>query len=300
MLKTHDSKVTMSVVTNGLLLSEPRLHALMSIWEDLSFSISYDGPGELSKYRLDYKHRSTDERAKKAINLLNRNKVNFSVFSVITKSLFGHEEEYFDDLSDYSYLKLVKLLPCLDYGVKQSDSGSKFRSPATISSIKQSSAVAEWALYPSEYTQLVLNMSRIWIDRMLYEKYVLEPTTSVIIASSGGDSGYTDFSWYKQPFIVVLSSSGILSTSDEFEGRNAVIGNVDDLDLSIVELIRTKPTSLWEEVGLLLQECQGCSHFEICRGGNWPDRLAYLPNENLAISYCEQRKRLIDEICKLK
>lgn len=298
-LREHAQALTVSIVTNGLLLTERRVERLRRIWPGIQFSISYDGPGSGSSYRVDYKGRQTGHRVKDAMYILDSAELDYSVFTVATTALQGQEERLLDDLADHSGLRSLRVLPCLDYEVAQSAAGAALRSPRTVAAVRDAGPVPDWALTPSQYTDLVLTLSRAWRDKGLYKRFVLDPTTSVIAAASGGDSGYTDFSWKKQQYILVLSPAGVLSTSDEFEKDTARIGHVSEVSGPLYVLIREGPRRLWNRVLPMMNKCESCSHVDVCRGGNWPDRLAYQRSKELDDEYCRARRTLIDGVLEL-
>lgn len=299
-LAEHDSEVTVNIVTNGKLLDTKLLHSLRKIWSELTFTISYDGPNEMSDYRTDFKGRNTAKYAESAMRVLSNEGIDFTVLSVVTQKSLGNAESFVNKLRTFPKLKMLKLLPCFDISVSQSLAGRRFRSPNHLTVLDEISGLAPWATTPSEYTEYVLEVTKIWKSAELFNNFVLDPTTSVMMSLMGSDSGYTDFSWKKQPYIVVISPTGILSTSDEFESNLAYIANLQTpLKMPIADAIRNNPIRLWKKCNEISEKCFSCSHNKICKGGNLPDRITLIEDDMLTEQYCSSRITLINEIEKL-
>jgi sulfatase maturation enzyme AslB (radical SAM superfamily) len=296
-LSEHDAPVVCGIVTNGTLLTRSRCESLRSLWPSIQFAVSYDGPNDMSRYRVDYLTRVSADRAERAMYVLDDMGVRYAVMTVATNALKGQEIRLLERIRMHKGVSTLKILPCFDFDVTQSHSGSKLRTPASVEAIKQSKGLAEWAISPSGYAELLRRLAHEWRDAGDYRSFILEPIISIIMSLAGGDSGFTDFSTRKHAHIVVLSPSGELSTSDEFETNLARIGHIDALEAPISEAIVESPIQLWRQVGKAMNKCaSGCPVEHICRGGNLPDRIALSTSDDLDREYCNSRIQMISDV----
>jgi uncharacterized protein len=292
-LDCHDSPVTYSLVTNGILLSQSRIEKLLEVFPTLDVAVSYDGPADSSGYRVDFKSSPTVERVEAALALLRDFGVQASIVAVATRRLIGNEHLLVEKVASFGNLRTLKITPCFDYAIKQSSVGARLRRRPVVGIVAAQSGRAEWALAPDEYTNVVTAAAKCWRDNGFYKSFLLEPFGSILLSNSGSDSGYTDFSERKQPFILTLSATGTLSTSDEFESRASLIGMVEELSAPLVDLIGSVLQPLWEDCQTLLDQCAACTHVGVCRGGGLPDRLAFARSPVHADEYCSARRKLI-------
>lgn len=295
--KCHDQPVTFGIVTNGTLLTEKLITDLQQACPGIRFTVSYDGPQQSSQFRVDHRGQPTVGPVERALELLSEMALPTGVITVATRALLGAESALLDSLSSYPAVNSLKITPCLDYGVQQSSAGSRLRSKRTISILAGQEGQAAWALSPAEYNQVVLRASGLWKARGYFKQFILEPFMSILLSLRGADSGSTDFSEVKQPFMVTLSATGLLSTSDEFETAAGLIGPIRTLEEPIRYLIPARLDPLWNQCQGLLASCTSCSHRSTCRGGGLPDRLAY--DGATREQYCQARRALIDGIAEL-
>ena len=271
----------------------------MEIIPDLEVSVSYDGPGMASAFRQDFKGKSTVRKVEGSLALLDSMQIPFAVMTVASSATIGHEHDIVDAVAKYRNVHTLKVMPCFDYAVIQSETGAGFRAPGTVDLLKKSTGSPPWAITPLEYNQIILACAERWIREGHFSRFILEPFTSILASAGGGQGGYTDFSSKKQPFVVTLSATGTVSTSDEFESDVALIGHVNDLAGTLVDQIRTVPNRLWKDCESLMQTCSSCSHKDVCHGGGLPDRLAFAPSRRLSSDYCGARRDLIDAVLEM-
>jgi uncharacterized protein len=192
---------------------------------------------------------------------------------------------------------VLKLAPCLDYKVVSER--RQHRSERVIRRLNPLGAeLPGWATTPMEYTRFVLEALSAWKELGLYRQFLLEPVVSILAAARGDDTGYTEFSWRKEPFIVTLYPDGRIGSSDHFPLPAALIGHVQDDATIDAMLQRAIQSALFSKLAALVDDCRSCSHRETCRGGSLADRLRYAGTD-FATQYCESRIALIDGVCEL-
>lgn len=292
-LTDYPGPVALAMQTNGLLLDAGWLALFDEVAPAIDIAVSLDGPGTANSFRVDYRDRPTYDRVLRAITLLGESGRDVGIATTVTRLLLGREEELMELLASLPRVRAVRLSPCLDYSVVT----RKFPKGNELSLRVLNGAgrgAAGWATAPGEFARFVARCFDLW-RQSHYWQFLLEPTYSMLLSASGGDSALTDWSDRKEPFIVSLYPTGDVHSSDEISVPGNRLGSVyDPKSLSELLDLHTNP-DLRLAMERQLATCSTCSHEAVCRGGSLADRmrLAGTPWEQ---EYCEARRWLIDHV----
>ncbi|MFF0087091.1 radical SAM protein [Streptomyces canus] len=293
-LAGHHSPVSLSMQTNGVLLSDAWVDFFERNWPALDLGVSLDGDYEGNVHRVDYRGVPTFRKVIKALELLHRRGWECGVIVVVTRKLLGRSDEVVNEMLRHPAIRNVKLSPCLDYNVR-----SKEHRGVTGKQIRllnpDDKGAPGWATTPTEYTQFVKECFDVYRRKDAYQRFLLEPLVSIVRAAGGRPTGFTHFDYRKDPFIVTLYPDGRIGTCDELSMPDALLGHVDD-GKGLDELLAAAGCNpLFSRMKDLLSACEGCRVQDVCRGGSLPDRLRYEASES-QIEYCNSRMDLIDAV----
>lgn len=291
-LRNYPGHLRLGIQTNGTLLTEAWLDEL-SAEPRVDIAVSLDGDAEANSHRVDWGNRDSFERVEKSLRMLERRGRDIGVISVISRRSLGRHKEILDHLASYSNIRHLKLAPCLDYNAPRPR--AKFASSLVIESLNSGKGMPAWATTPEEFATFAGAATEHWIDKGYFRQFLLDPTYSVVANLSGGGTGYTEFSWIKEPFMVTLYPDGRIGGSDHFSMPESQLGHVRNRRTLQAMIESACKGPFYSQLESLVEKCVGCSVQDTCKGGSLADRVRYNA-AGLGDAYCEGRKILIDTI----
>ncbi|HET9773003.1 MAG TPA: radical SAM protein [Acidimicrobiia bacterium] len=293
-VRRYPGPITVSMQTNGTLLSDAWLDFFDDEWPDIEIGVSLDGDTRANGHRVDYRGRPTSDAVEAALRRLAGRGRPVGVISVVTRASLGRAAAIIEHFTGFPAVKQVKFAPCLDFNVrtKVMPPGNR-RRLALLNPDGQ--GVPGWATTPLEYSRFLVDAFDAWVATGAYRRFLVEPLTSIIRALHGKSSSFCHFSESKCAHVLTLYPDGRLGSCDELsmpEAELASIGSVRSLD-DITDL-RTNPL-LRRGLDRLLEKCDGCPYRPTCGGGCLATRLRYAgtPYDD---EYCAYRMQLIDHV----
>lgn len=292
-ISSYDNVTSVSVMTNGTLID----HEWVELFDQkarpaVEWGVSFDGGGGLSGYRVSYKDTPTVAGTLRGLNTLSQHGRQFGVICVITDLHAGRAVELINSVQPLLGLRNLKLVPCLDYGVDQ-------RPLATPSGSRQNElwnpTNPQWSIEPMEFARLVVEVTSLWVERGLWRSFELEPTMSICRNLLGLPSDFTDYSLYKDAFVVVLYPDGRLTGHDRATVARDLSGHPIIGQKSLEDLLRREMEQQQEAWKPLLARCSRCRYWDSCHGGELFTRLA-VRRAGVEDQYCSSRAHMIEEI----
>jgi radical SAM protein with 4Fe4S-binding SPASM domain len=291
-LRSYPVPIRVRMQTNGTLLSREWLDFFRSSWPGFELGISVDGDDEGNRYRVDYKEKPVFASIEGALELLSSEGWRVGAACVVHRGLLGRARQTLDFFRRYPCIRSVSLLPCLDYKVFVHRT---FKEKRALQMIDQRVERPDWSTSPSEYMDFLEDVFGIWRADALYERFTMEPYTSVIRRLAGKSPSLCHFSEQKCGHSVTLYPDGRVGSCDELRGEDSQLGTVNGVE-RLDELLQyeTNP-ALLASLNVLLEKCEGCSYRTTCGGGCLATRRQY-HGTAYDEEYCGYRQRLVDMV----
>lgn len=214
--KLKNVKVKNYIQTNGVLLNEKILD--MFLQNQMCIGISFDGPKEIhDMLRITPNNGGSYKSVSKAMNMLNRKRVQFGVITTLTSYHVGNEKKLFEEYKKYSCS--AKLNPFHPTG-----RGEKEREELEVS--------------PNEIASFLKNMYDIWVGDKSRKEMLISPYDDLIRIIIGIKPKECVFYDCKDDFLE-MEPTGNFYPCGKFAGIEAYcLGNI--FDDSITKMIKRK------------------------------------------------------------
>lgn len=271
------------VQTNGVLLNEEWCKLFFEDFEDLkvAISISLDGDSYLNYLRVDYKNNNTTSNVQNVFSLVQKFNKKIGVLSVINKRHIKNFDEYLSFFQQYKDNILFLKFNPLYTSREELD--------------------VDTNITPSEYSYFLQNIYKLWIERELYENFVIEPLISYIQSLKGiEDRKYCEFqknSPYKCFQFKTIYPNGDIAPCDTLSINDFKLGNifVNSVETSKKRFFSEKKNL--EPINLLNSKCETCDIKDLCGGGCLAQRKMF-QDSYLYEEYCVHRKEMFSFIAK--
>ncbi|WP_237885753.1 radical SAM/SPASM domain-containing protein [Pseudomonas sp. PGPR40] len=290
-LEDNQSRISrVTIQTNGTLLDEEFILYLHSAFPNIQIGISIDGPDEINSQRADIKGNSSFDSALKAISLCGELGVDVGVICVVSRQSLGKASHILDFFSNYTAIKIVKFVPCFDFGVTQGN-GPLRRNEIRGEINAHGEQGTPWAISPAEYTDFILAATDYWIEGTGVDLFLMEPAVSTLRAVSGVPLNNCHYTSRKCAHVYTLYPDGTSGSCDELERSFAHYSNEPSNAYS--GSIQKWSENISCEINSLIRKCLSCEYQSTCGGGCLATRkrLYKLDRDD---EYCNHRKALID------
>lgn len=291
-INAYKGQTKISIQTNGTLLDEEWVNFLLENCPNLEIGISLDGDSEINSYRIDYKEENSIKKVEKAIRLLEKKNIDIGIISVVTNRTINYSRKKFlDYFSEFSNIKSLKFAPCMDYNVQTKN--KKVNKVAL--SQNDGYGHAGWAISPLEYSSFMNDIFNYWLDNGYYNNFTIEPALSIMRNLYGKHTSFCHFNDQKCNHVLTLYPDGRIGSCDELPIGLAYHTHIDEV-FDVDDLIK-KPINnrLSSTLSKIMEKCNSCSYYNICKGGCIATRQRYL-NTEYDDEYCQHRISMIDNV----
>lgn len=281
--------VGVSMQTNATRLDRTWLDLFAPVSHKMEIGVSIDGPDDVNSWRLDHLGCSAFDRIVAGLGVLRDNNVRTGLIAVVTQKSLGREAQILELAARFENVRLLKLVPCYDFGVGQALSTK--RSPtALLAAAKGHAFGAAWAVSPSAYLDSLKRSYEIWTARGYSRQFVLEPFLAVMQSLLGLQTDTCTYSTVKCAHVLTLYPDGQVGSCDELDKTDACYGSLSELhDVNVafggcMAALRAEKQ---------MEKCASCAYWTTCRGGciSTRERFRKVDRED---EYCDYRKGLID------
>ncbi len=271
----HNTKklhISYAIQTNGYLIDDE----FAKFFQENGFlvGVSLDGTKELNDLnRIDVAGKSTYNKVIRAINSLEKHKVEFNILSVVTKQSCRNIEK------TYNFLKKNRLywhqyIACLD--PMQDDRGT---SPHSLTT--------------KDYSNFLKKLFDIWyLDIKKGETISIRFFDDILLclvqgrANSCGMQGMCTYHY-------VMEAGGEMYPCDFYMIDNYKIGNINQVDFAEIDENRKKLNFI-ERSTVHPDECKECKWYFLCKSGCMRDRENFKTGELEKTYLCEAYKEFYD------
>lgn len=273
------TKISFSVQTNGLLISEEWLDLLAKY--NTTISVSLDGPQLLhDRYRIDHKGRGTFHRVINKLKIIDnhpkyKNK-GYSILSVIN--------EEFDAKNIYQFFFKELQIKHADFLIPDNTHDDPFNMPA------------------KKLAVFLIELFNIWINDNP-KKINIRFFNSILngfFNKSNTIYGHGPTKNLSCLPLITISSNGDLAPSDEFRSADKLLmktnQNVSNTTLEIL-LEHDHFQKIESSLNILPSYCQPCVWKKICHGGNLVNRYSKQNEFNNPSIFCSDLKQFYQNVC---
>lgn len=283
-LRENSNKLNyVKLQTNGILLKEEYFELFFNEFSDINIdiSISLDGDSHLNYLRVDYNNRDTTKDIEKVFKLSKKYNKKIGVLSVINKLHINNADRFVTFFEQYRENILFLKFNPLYTSREELDINTN--------------------ITPKEYTCFLQNVYKLWVERRLYENFVIEPLISYIQCAKGIENRkYCEFK-KSDPFkcfkFKTIYPNGDIAPCDTLSINEYRIGNIFTDNIEAQDSKFLSDSKNVELVNELNKKCQICNIKELCGGGCISQRSMFF-STYLYEEYCIHRQEMFDFIFK--
>jgi len=239
-------------IRNGL---ETNATLLNNKWADFftktgfGVGVSLDGPKEYHDVYRQYPNgKGSFDEVIKGVEILQRNGIEFSVISVITKKSVLAPEEMFGFFCSKKISNFVNFVPSL--GI-ETGHGLSF----------------EYSIQPASYIDFLISVFDLWINGDRPELKIL-PLESIVRAFLGFAQEDCRFAGECLKSIVIEYNGDIFACNTYGYGDFFKFGNIEDgIDAIFDPQSSPKYKNYLDFLGKIKKDCLDCKWYKICHGG---------------------------------
>lgn len=295
-LRDSPNVTSLSIQTNGSLLDKDWISLFADLSPELEWGISFDGDGELSRFRIDYRGANTAGRTRRGLELLASHGIRYGVISVITSKHVGRATQLFDSFRSLPGLASAKLVPCFDEGVtlrpKQSQSGRMMQIYAGVTEFQ--AGKPNWTIEPMDFADFVRQVQDEWIGQGAWRTFALEPTASIARNLMGGEGTYTDYASMKDAHVLTLYPGGRVAGHDRGHEFTLQESSVDGVAEFLDQQFNQNEIA-WAK---MLRPCSSCIAWRGCKGGELFMRES-MQRAGMDGEFCDGRRELVRNVGSL-
>ncbi len=255
-----DKTIFNSIQTNGTLLNTKWCEFLKS--NNILIGISLDGPSFIhDKYRKNRNNEGTHSKVVKAIELLNKYKIEFNVLCCVTKFSSKHGREIYEyfrnlDVKHVQFTPIVERIPGI--------SSEKLNLKHAIPSESEQLDFTEHTVIPELYGQFLIDVFDEWISNDV-GKIFISNIESILPSWLGLENTMCIYS-EKCGRSLVIEKNGDVYSCDHFVYPEYRLGNI--LDHEISDLMKKSKSCGFVDMkqGNLPVVCLTCRYLNICNG----------------------------------
>jgi len=263
-------QVTNALQTNAILLNEKWCRFL----HDNKFlaGISIDGPKEFHDfYRVDRSGSGTFDKVIKAIEALQKYKVEFNTLTLLSDRNVGRPDELFDFFIEIGS-RYLQFIPCVELD-------------------RATGEIADFSITPQQYGEFMCRIFDRWYDYGP-QKLSIRDFESILSYCVTGKHTICTFDRQCSAYIVI-EHTGDVFCCDFFVEPKWRLGNI--LETPIEKLAAgSKKRVFARGKQNLCNKCVVCTHLAVCRGGCMKDRTPRDDSFSRESYFCESYKRFFD------
>lgn len=237
-------KVVNSIQTNGTLLDE----SWVKFFSDNNFlvGLSLDGYKEIHDMnRLDKDGIETHKRVEKAVDLLNKYRVQYNILCVVTKNITRHVDKVYKYYWKKGF-KYIQFIPCLNK-LEENETGS-------------------YKLSANDYGEFLKKLFDLWYNDFINGKVIsIRMFDNIVQILMGYAPEACDMSGHCSANIIV-EADGSVYPCDFYAFDKWRMGNIKNN--SIKDLINSNIATDFVEISKkLTDKCKKCDFAYVCKGG---------------------------------
>jgi len=281
--------VGVSMQTNGTRLDRDWIKIFRPIRQRMEIGISIDGPGQTNSWRFDHAGRPAFEQIVEGIQLLGTENIQTGLIAVVTDKSLGCERAILEFAAGFPNVKLLKFVPCFDFGVTQAV-GPKRSAKTTKASASGDALGAAWSVSPLAYLEFLKNAFDIWMSEGHSQAFVLEPFLALTRSLLNLPTDNCTYSTVKCAHVVTLYPGGQVGSCDELDRKDAAMGALANYTSPNAGFAGCKTS---EDASAQLEKCNSCDYWARCQGGCIASRKRFR-KVGREEEYCDYRKGMID------
>lgn len=272
-------RVSNSLQTNGVLLDDDWCRFLAD--HGFLVGLSLDGPrGIHDRHRKDRGGRPTFDRVMKALERLQRHKVELNVLACLDRTSSRHPVEVYRFLRDHG-VRFIQLIPVVELEAGGAGGGAP--------------AVTPWSVDPEGYGSFLAGVFDEWVRRDVGRVHVMnfEWTLASLMGMPWGTCVHAP----RCGASLVLEHDGDVFSCDHFVGPAHRLGSIlrDDLR-TLAGSTRQREFGAWKETGLP-GACRRCGWLAACHGGCPKHRFAVSPDGEAGMNHlCAGIRRYLEHV----
>ena len=254
-------KVSNSIQTNGYILDD----TWARFFSENSFlvGVSLDGTKEAhNALRVDSKGQGTFERVLKAVEILEKNQVEFNILCVVNNFVARYPKRVYEQLKKY---KNIQFIACLD-PLKGEKTRFSLTADRYENFLKQT-----FALYYADF------MSGNYVSIRNFDNYI-----NILLGNPPENCAMNGFC----TCYCVIEGDGSVYPCDFYVLDEWKLGNVQEDGFE--DMIHSDTAKRFVEKSFYVcEECKNCQYYQICRGGCRRDREPFSDGHPVLNKYCK-------------
>jgi len=256
----YRSPINYALQTNGTLIDKQWCKLFKD--NDILIGLSLDGDRAHNIYRIDNQGSETFDKVYDSIKLMQKEKVNFNILTVLTPLIAENIQEIYNFFTS-SGCKHLQFIPCL----------SPLNAPKS-----------NYTVSSEQYTQFLFKLFELYLKDFKGNNYTsIRHFDNLVMLSKGeyaeqcGMNGHCTHQF-------VIEADGTVFPCDYYCTDEYALGNIKDCDF--VQLSNHPKAIDFIKSSLILPEkCKDCNVFLLCRGG--------CKRESIDIDKCESYKKFL-------
>jgi uncharacterized protein len=276
-------RVEYSIQTNGTLLDEEWCEFLRD--NEFLVGLSLDGPSELhDRYRHDKRGGGTFDRVMRAVQLMQKNQVEFNILCTVNAANAGRPLEVYRFFRDELRVKWIQFIPIVE---RINSDGSTL--------LQEGSNVTDRSVNPEQWGAFLVEIFDDWLVRDVGEMHV-----------NMFEAGFA--SWVGAPALacifeetcgnaLVIEHNGDLYSCDHFVEPGYLLGNI--LETPLVTLLSSEKQRRFgaDKRDTLPAFCRECKVLFACRGECPKNRFVTAPGGEHGLNYlCPGYKAFFEHV----
>lgn len=261
-------RITNAIQTNGTLLDEEWCRFLHE--NDFLVGLSLDGPRELhDAYRLDKRGRPTFDRVMRAVELMQKHRVEFNILTVVNRLNSQHPLEVYRFFKSIGaqflqFIPLVERLPKGHNDTEGSASPHRLAGPPQTEPSGDDPAVAPWSVGAADFGKFLCTIYDEWIKADVGRIFVQAFDVALGIWA-GYPASLCVFS-ETCGLSVAVEHNGDVYSCDHYVYPEYRLGNMAETTLR--DMVRSPQQIAFGEAkrDTLPRQCRECDVLFACRG----------------------------------
>lgn len=283
-------RVTMQ--TNGTLLNSESCTNLLNWFPSLQLGVSCDGPPSLNRERVFYSGTSSAASVESTLRLIEQAGINIGIICVVSRGNVDSPIRLLEYFSEFKSVKSVKFVPCFDEAVTQA-AGPR-RRVDVLSVFNNVEGAPPWSLRPEEYSRFLSDAFDAWIEKGIFQQFVVEPFVTMIRKIRGAPTNNCHFEHNKCAHVFTIYPDQTIGSCDELERIEAQYGLASESS-SFQGPATSFHAGADPIIANLGRACTVCSHQRTCGGGCIATRKRMAKNGSDHL-YCAHRRATLDHV----
>jgi len=294
---TKDRTIKNALQTNGTILTDEWCVFLKK--NNFIVGISMDGPQEIhNRYRRNRKGEGSFDQVMRALELLQKHKVEYNVLACVAKETAEKPLEVYRFFRDTG-VKFIQFAPVVERlpDTESAKAGLRLASPAALDRENKAKEVTPWSVVPEAYGDFLIAVYEEWVRHDVGRIFVMNfewalnawignPSPVCIHAQQCGRS-------------LVMEHNGDVFACDHCVYHEYRLGNIKTDQLSQMAKKSLASGFGISKEKMLPDDCKECEVLVACRGGCPKHRFATTFDDKPGLQYlCEGYKKFFLHIRK--